>query len=154
MDNCFISGETLILLSDGSTDQVRELYRKNQPTEIYSSDQRNTITTAECISIDKKDFNNEETFNIILSNNMSLRCSGETTLLSSMGFGIKAKELRETDALMTYGKIRATIVKIEKDDKPRELYSIKATPTKNFIAISRNSVQNDSREIQGIIIGE
>lgn len=154
MQNCFVSGETLVLLSDGSTQQIGELYRRNQPTEIYSADQRNTITTAECISIDKKEFKGEEIYIITLNNGMSIKCSEETNLVSSMGFGIKAKELRESDALMTYGRKRATIARIEKDTRHRELYSINATPTKNFIAINRASIQNESREIEGIIIGE
>jgi hypothetical protein len=154
MENCFVSGETLILMSDGSVQPISELYRRNAIAEIYFSDERNNISTAECISFDKKDFSNEEIYNISLSNGMLLRCSKDTTIVTSMGFGVKANELRETDALMTYGKIRATIVKIEKDNKPKELYTIRSTPSKNFIAINKNSTHNESRELQGILIGE
>jgi hypothetical protein len=154
MDNCFVSGETLILMSDGSVQPISELYRQNAMVEIYFSDERNNIRTAECISFDKKAFDGEQIYNILLSNGMSLKCSEDTTIVTPMGFGVKAKELRETDALMAYGKTRATIVKIEKDDKPRELYTIRSTPSKNFIAINRNSVRNESTELQGILIGQ
>lgn len=153
MKNPLISGDSLILLSDGTTIKVQELARYKDSVEVYSMNEKSNLIVAECVSIIKD--HTDQIMKITFNNSFTIRCGLDTSLMSNMGFPLKAEELKEGDSILIFGKTRTLISRIEKVKPDTELYRLNVNPYSNFIVINPRSLNNENKNsIEGIVVGE
>lgn len=153
MKNSLISGDSLILLSDGNCRSVLELSKYNDSVETYSMNERNNLIVAECVSIIKTQVN--ELMKITFNNSFSIKCGIETSLMSTMGFPLNAQELKEGDSVLVFGKTRTLITNIEKIKYNADLFKLTINPYSNFIVVNPKSLNSENKNnIEGIVVGE
>ncbi len=115
--------------------------------------ERNNLIVAECVSIIKTQVN--ELMKITFNNSFTIRCGLDTSLMSNMGFPLKAEELKEGDSILIFGKTRTLISRIEKVKADTELYRLNVNPYSNFIVINPRSLNSENKNsIEGIVVGE